>query len=59
MRKNWVVKEAEKINCKKNIVILENPKIRDYLDRLLLEKFWPVILSYLKKLAIITLSNPR
>jgi len=49
MRKNWVIKEVEKINSEKNIVILENPKIRDYLDRLLLEKFWPVILSYLKE----------
>ncbi len=49
MRENWVIKEAEKIDSKKNIVILENPELRDYLDRLLLEKFWPVILSCLKE----------
>ena len=49
MRKNWVIREAEKVDSKKNTVTLENPDTRDYLDRLLLEKFWPVILSCLNE----------
>ena len=49
MRKNWVIKEAEKAHSKKNIVTLENPDMRNYLDQLLLEKFWPVILNCLKE----------
>lgn len=49
MRKRWVRKEAEKADNKKNIVILENPEIREYLDKILLNKFWPVILSCLEE----------
>ena len=49
MRKDWVIKEAKKADSKKNIVTLENLDMRDYLDWLLLEKFWPVVLSCLKE----------
>lgn len=48
-RKSWLIKKAEKADSKKNVVTLENPDVRDYLDRLLLEKFWPVISSCLEE----------
>lgn len=48
-KRNWLIKEAEKADSKKNVVILENPDVRDYLDRLLLENFWPVISSCLEE----------
>ncbi|MFQ5486554.1 MAG: hypothetical protein ACE5DO_14650 [Desulfobacterales bacterium] len=48
-KRNWLIKEAEKADSKKNVVTLENPDVRDYLDRLLLENFWPVISSCLEE----------
>lgn len=49
MGKNWVIKEAEKADSKKNVVTLEKPDVRDCLDRLLLTKFWPIISNRLKE----------
>ena len=43
MRENWIIKEARKHDESEDSVMLENPKIRKYLDDLLLKRFWPVI----------------
>lgn len=48
MKKNWIITEAEKADDSKDLVILENPETKEYLDKLLLEKFWPVILNALE-----------
>lgn len=48
IKKDWILKEARKANGSKNAITIENPDVRKYLDKLLLEKFWPVILSCLK-----------
>lgn len=48
MRKDWILKEARKAGGGKNAITIENPDVRKYLDKLLLEKFWPVILDCLK-----------
>ena len=48
MKKDWVLKEAGKIDTNKNTITLENPDIRNYLDNLLLKKFWPIISDCLK-----------
>jgi hypothetical protein len=43
MKENWIIREARKHEETKDTVTLENPKIRKYLDDLLLKRFWPVI----------------
>ena len=43
MKENWIIKEARKHKESEDTVILENPKIRKYLNNLLLKRFWPVI----------------
>ncbi len=43
MKENWIIKEARKHKESEDTVILEKPKIRKYLDDLLLKRFWPVI----------------
>lgn len=43
MEKNWIMKEARKVNKSGDVVILEKPDVRSYLDGLLLKRFWPVI----------------
>ena len=43
MKENWIIKEARKHKESEDTVILESPKIRKYLDDLLLRRFWPVI----------------
>lgn len=43
MKENWIIKEARKHDESKDTVTLENPKIRKYLDDLLLRRYWPVI----------------
>lgn len=43
MQDNWIVKEAEKIDITKDVVILENPDKKNYLDNILIKRFWPVI----------------
>lgn len=48
MKKNWILKAAGKADTSKNAITLENPDVRKYLDKLLLEKFWPVISNCLK-----------
>lgn len=49
MKINWIIKEAEKADGGKNVITLEKPDVRDRLDRLLLKKFWPIILSCLEE----------
>ncbi|MFA4888222.1 MAG: hypothetical protein WC628_01425 [Candidatus Omnitrophota bacterium] len=49
MQKNWLSKEAEKADCSKDIVVLENPETKKFLDNILLKKFWPVIFSCLEQ----------
>jgi len=48
MRDNWIIQEAKKTDKSKDIVILENPDKKDYLDGLLINRFWPFILQGLK-----------
>ena len=48
MRKDWILKEARKADGSKNAITIENPDVRKYPDKLLLEKFWPVISNCLK-----------
>ena len=45
MGKNWIIEEAKKVDGSKDVVTLENPETKAYLDRILLEKFWPTICS--------------
>ncbi len=47
-RKSWILVEAGKADDNKDMVILENPRARVYLDRILKEEFWPVIFSCLE-----------
>ncbi|MBI4698406.1 MAG: hypothetical protein HY758_05705 [Nitrospirae bacterium] len=43
MKDNWILTEARKADKSKDSITLENPRIRKYLDDLLLKRFWPVI----------------
>ena len=43
MKENWIIKEARKHDKTGDMAILENPRIRKYLDDLLIKRFWPVI----------------
>lgn len=45
MDKNWIIEEAKKVDRSKDVVTLENPETKAYLDRILLQKFWPTICS--------------
>jgi len=49
MKNDWIMEEAKKGDNSKDIIILENPEVRDYLDSLLLKKFWPIIFSCLEQ----------
>jgi hypothetical protein len=49
MKDNWVIKQAESVDITKGIVVLENPDTKEYLDRLLLNEFWPPIHEHLEK----------
>jgi len=42
------VEEAEKADLSKDYILLENPEVKEYLDGLLLKKFWPFIRSNLE-----------
>ncbi|MBU4304988.1 MAG: hypothetical protein KJ893_05125 [Candidatus Omnitrophica bacterium] len=42
---NWIISEAKKADGTKDLIILENPQVRDYIDNSLLKDFWPVVLS--------------
>lgn len=46
---NWIIKEAQNADPRKDRIILENPKSREELDNLLMEKFYPAIIQALKK----------
>jgi hypothetical protein len=43
MKENWILKEARKADESKGVAILENPKTKTHLDKLLLNRFWPII----------------
>lgn len=48
MEQNWVIKEAKKAGTSSDLVVLEKPDVKRYLDGLLLKRFWPVIHSSLE-----------
>jgi hypothetical protein len=39
---NWVIEEAKKFDCSKDVAILENPEKKKCLDDILIKRFWPV-----------------
>ncbi|MBM3710620.1 MAG: hypothetical protein FJW61_09400 [Actinobacteria bacterium] len=43
MQDNWAIDEARKTDFNKDIVILQEPKKRECLDNILINRFWPVI----------------
>ncbi len=43
MSENWVMRESKKADKNKDVIILERPDVKSYLDELLLKRFWPVI----------------
>lgn len=43
MEQNWIIREARKAGKSGDVVILEKPDVKRYLDGLLLKRFWPVI----------------
>lgn len=48
MEQNWIIEQAKKADGSKDVVILENPEVRDHLDGLILNRFWPVIRNCLE-----------
>ena len=45
---NWIAKESLNIDTTKDVAILENPEKKQYIDNLLIKKFWPKIKCGLK-----------
>ena len=45
---NWIAEESIKIDTAKDVAILENPQKKQYIDNLLIKKFWPKIKCGLK-----------
>ena len=45
---NWIAKESLNIDTTKDVAILENPEKKQYIDNLLIKKFWPKIECSLK-----------
>lgn len=45
---NWAIAEARKADFRYDCLILENPKTKAHLDRLLKKRFWPVICESLQ-----------
>jgi len=45
---NWIAEESIKIDTAKDVAILENPQKKQYIDNLLIKKFWPKIKCCLK-----------
>ena len=45
---NWIAKESLNIDTTKDVAILENPEKKQYIDNLLIKKFWPKIECGLK-----------
>ena len=48
MEQNWILKEAMKSRKSSDVVILEKPDVKRYLNGLLKKRFWPVIHSSLE-----------
>ena len=61
MEQNWILKEAMKSRKSSNVVILEKPDVKRYLNGLLLKRFWPVIHSSLEASGYVYFqeSNPK
>ena len=49
MEENWIIKKSRKADESKDLIILEKPDVKNYLDALLLEKYWPIIEGNLEK----------
>lgn len=47
MSADWAARESKKADAEKDIIILEHPGVKRYLDGLLLDDFWPDILECL------------
>ena len=45
---NWIAEESIKIDTTRDVAILENPQKKQYIDNLLIKKFWPKIMCGLK-----------
>jgi hypothetical protein len=45
---NWIAKESLNIDTTNDVAILENPEKKQYIDNLLIKKFWPKIKCGLK-----------
>jgi len=48
VEQNWILKEAMKSRQSGDVVILEKPDVKRYLNGLLKKRFWPVIHSSLE-----------
>ena len=61
MEQNWILKEAMKSRKSSDVVILEKPDVKRYLNGLLKKRFWPVIHSSLEASNYVCLpeSNPE
>lgn len=49
MKKNWIIKKAEKIDPKCDYAFLENPEILGFLDDILWNKTWLPLKKYIHK----------
>ena len=45
---NWITKESVNADTTRDVAILENPEKKQYIDNLLIKKFWPKIKCSLK-----------
>ena len=61
MKQSWILKEAMKSRKSSDVVILEKPDVKRYLNGLLKKRFWPVIHSSLEASNYVCLpeSNPE
>jgi len=48
MYHNWIVQQAKQSDPTKDIIIIENPETKTYLDKLLLVELWPPIKKHLE-----------
>ncbi len=49
MENNWIINEANKADKSNGFLILENPEQKQYLDDILINKYWPFIRTRLKE----------
>ncbi|MFH0795898.1 MAG: hypothetical protein V2A65_02435 [Candidatus Omnitrophota bacterium] len=48
MAKDWIIQGCRKVDKTKDIIILEDPQKKHYLDEILINRFWPIIQIKLK-----------